>query len=104
MSRPPVDHRKLTDDTARAKKGEDTLVAGTRNHCDLEKPVLNAVAAVASVASLEQHLVCGKPHRSSGCKQVCRKMVRQLRKQALRAMQRNLRLTQLRECLVAQAG
>jgi hypothetical protein len=50
-TRQPVDYRKLTDDGAPAKEGQNPLRAGARNHRNLEESVLDAITAVAGIAS-----------------------------------------------------
>jgi hypothetical protein len=48
-TRQSVDQRKLADDVASADEGKDALVAGGRNHRDLEESVLDAIAVVAGI-------------------------------------------------------
>src|SRR5262249_48843260 len=78
-----VDDRHLTNDCARAEKGENAFLPGARYHRDLEQPILNAIAAVAGIAGKKQHLVGLEPYRRRTAKKARQKMFGQTRQQAL---------------------
>jgi len=81
-TRQSVDDRKLADDVASADKGKDALVAGGRNHRDLEESVLDAKAVVGfGITGQEQRFAGDEPHQLGSGKQLCRKTPRQSRKQ-----------------------
>src|SRR6516225_3067902 len=80
-ARQSVDKRQFADDGAGAEKSEDALSAGPRHHRDLKQSILDAIAAVAGVASEEQDLVGLKPDRRCVAEQARRKMLGQSRQQ-----------------------
>src|SRR3984957_550159 len=81
-TRQAVDNRQFADDGGGAEKGQNSLVAGARQHGDLEQSRLDAIAAVADIAGHEQRLVGGELYRRRRVEQVHREMTGQARKQA----------------------
>src|SRR5262245_64364229 len=55
-TRQSVDDRKLADDVASADEGKDALVAGVRNHRDLEESILDAIAVVVGITGQDKVL------------------------------------------------
>ena len=77
-SRPSVDDREFSDDRARAKNRQDSLVALGRGDADLEQALFEPIASVGDVACPEQHFSFIERLRPGVCQQPPGKLDRQV--------------------------
>ena len=76
-ARQAVEHRQFANNRAGSENREDTFVAVSGMHGDLEEAFLDAIAAVAGIAGEKQRLIGGEFHMRRARKQLLRQLLGQ---------------------------